>query len=139
MTAAEAFTLVLHAARDLRIRGALTPGKQNMAREAAVVLNTPQSTRVRQGYRVFLCDLFERCVPHGVLLCAIQLETNTGPFGLNTNIDLTPLPHQGHREGINSSAESWDNQGDYGLCSLNLNASSTYGRLLPPPSFVAVC
>lgn len=73
ITAAEAFTSILQEARDLRIRGDLTPGKQNKAREAAAVLSTPQSTRVRQGYRVFLCDIFEKCGPHGVLLCAIRL------------------------------------------------------------------
>ncbi|KAH8765912.1 hypothetical protein F5883DRAFT_522389 [Diaporthe sp. PMI_573] len=73
ITAEEAFASILQAGRDLRIRGGLTAGKQNMAREAAVVLNTPQSTRARQGYRVFLYDIYEKCGPHGVLLCAIQL------------------------------------------------------------------
>ncbi|KAH8711471.1 hypothetical protein HC256_008285 [Beauveria bassiana] len=69
----EAYAAILDGARRLRIRCSLSLSKQNMFREAVDVLQSPQSSRSRQEYRVFLYEVAERCGPHGILLCATEL------------------------------------------------------------------
>jgi len=73
INSAEAYRSIVDAARVLRIRCALPPGKQNRARDAAAVLQQPQSSRGRQDYRLVLHDVHNKCGPHGVFLTAVEL------------------------------------------------------------------
>lgn len=69
----EAYTEIVRAARELRIRAALSPIQRRRVLECVTILDDPQTAPKRQQYRIFLYDVHSRCGPHGVLLCAITL------------------------------------------------------------------